>query len=66
MANLDTVEKRASGINVACPWRGAMVFAFVLFDQNDRQAAAYMYSGILAGGAAAPDPGDNFLMLGVF
>lgn len=51
MANLDTMSKRGSGINPVSPWRGAMVFSFISFGQGDRQAADYMYSGILAAGA---------------
>lgn len=56
MADLDTMVKRGSGINPACPWRGPMVFAFITFDQDDRQAADYMYAGILASAAVAGQP----------
>lgn len=46
MSNLDTMAKRASGMNPASPWRGPMVFSFISFAVGDRQAADYMYSGI--------------------
>lgn len=51
---IDSKQKRMSAINISAPWRGAMVDATeVGFTQGNRQAAAYMYSGILAGGAVA-------------
>jgi hypothetical protein len=48
VANLDTKAKRFSGIYVMESWRGAMVVPTGTVDQNERQAAAYMYSGIHA------------------
>ena len=50
---VDTKQKRFSAINVICPWRGASVDpAEAGFTQGNRQAAAFMYSGILAAAAA--------------
>lgn len=52
---MDTRQKRMSAMHPASPWRGPMVDATESgFTQGNRQAAAFMYSGILAGGAAAP------------
>ena len=53
MANLDTPLKRASGVNVGMPWRVPGKYPPTgTFTQGERQAVAYMYSGILAGPAA--------------
>ena len=49
MANLDTVAKRNSGINVSCPWRGLLPIPDGVISQTDRQAVVFMYSGISAG-----------------
>lgn len=49
----DTALKRASAINVASPWRGALPLPDGAVGQGDRQTAAFMYSGISAGEAAA-------------
>lgn len=51
MADLDTPAKRASGFHVALPWRNQKFPAIISVGQDDRQAMARMYSGILA---AAP------------
>lgn len=48
---IDTVQKRMSAINIAGPWRGAMVSAASPgFTAANRAAAAYMY------GLAAEEP----------
>jgi len=49
---IDTAAKRCSSINVSCPWRGPGIVPDVAFPQGEKQAAVYLYSGILAGGAA--------------
>lgn len=52
---MNTKQKRMSAIHIAEPWRGAMVDPTETgFTQGNRQAAAFMYSGIAAGGAVAP------------
>ena len=56
---LDTAVKRASAINVTAPWRGLLPFPDGTIDQGDRQATAYQYSGILAGGGS-PAASDAF------
>jgi hypothetical protein len=48
MANLDTRAKRESGMHPAMPWRSPMKVISGAFSQADRQACAFMYSGILA------------------
>ena len=48
MANLDTAAKRFSGINVMMPWRGIASIPDGTIAAGDRQALAYLYSGILA------------------
>lgn len=46
---IDTAQKRMSAVHHAAPWRGPLVAAAeVGFTQGNRQAAAFMYSGILA------------------
>lgn len=51
---IDSRQKRMSALNVRAPWRGPLVDAAESgFTQGNRQAADFMYSGILAGGAAA-------------
>lgn len=47
---MDTAAKRYSAINVACPWRGTNIVPDVTFPVGERQAAAFMYSGIDSGG----------------
>lgn len=61
---LDTAAKRSSAINVGSPWRSRLPLPDGTIGQNDRQAVAFMYGGILAGGAvvapAAPaQPGGS-------
>lgn len=47
---LDTAQKRMSAMNPACPWRGPVVDATESgFGVGNRQAAAFLYSGISAG-----------------
>lgn len=48
MANLDTALKRFSGIHVSQPWRGVAQIPDGTVSQRDRQAAAFLYSGILS------------------
>lgn len=51
---VDSRQKRMSAMNLMCPWRGPMVDATESgTTQGNRQAAAYLYSGILAGVVAA-------------
>lgn len=49
---LDTIDKRMSAILPLCTWRGGMVQVDLPFVQRHRQAAAYLYSGILAQSSA--------------
>ena len=52
---MDTAQKRMSAMNPASPWRGPMVAAAEAgFTQGNRQAADFMYSGILAGALTLP------------
>lgn len=53
----DTRDKRASAINVACPWRATLPAPDGTVDDGDRQAAAFLYSGVPAGTAAATGSG---------
>lgn len=51
---LDSMQKRMSAMNPNSPWRGPMVDAAESgFTQGNRQAAAYLYSGIAASGSVA-------------
>ena len=51
---LDIAQDRMAALNPACPWRGAMVDATIAsFTAGNRQAAAYLYSGIAAEAAAS-------------
>ena len=44
---VDTVQKRMSAMNPACPWRGPLVDATESgFSKGNRQAADYAYSGL--------------------
>lgn len=56
MANLDTREKRSSGLHAGLPWRGLFPLPDGTLSQADRQHASYMYSGILAAGGVVPEP----------
>lgn len=48
---IDSKQKRMSALHLASPWRGPLVDAPEAgFTQGNRQAADYLYSGILAGG----------------
>ena len=52
---MDTAQKRMSAISPGQPWRGPMVAAAEAgFTQGNRQAAAFMYSGIAAEAPAPP------------
>jgi len=53
MANLDTREKRASGVHVGLPWRWLLPLPDGAITQADRQQAAAWYAGILAAAAVA-------------
>ena len=59
---IDTAQKRMSAVHVASPWRGAMVDPTESgFTQGNRQAAAFMYSGILASGGAPAEEAVRFV-----
>ncbi|HSG69802.1 MAG TPA: hypothetical protein VLA12_05275 [Planctomycetaceae bacterium] len=54
---IDSKQKRMSAMNLACPWRGPVVDATESgTTQGNRQAAAFYYSGILAGEVETLDP----------
>ena len=53
---IDTAEKRYSAIHVTMPWRSASPIPSGAIDQADRQTIAFLYSGILAGGAVPSTP----------
>lgn len=53
MADLDTVSKRASSVQLRKPWAISPPLPDGTIDQGDRQHIALTYSGILAGAAAA-------------
>lgn len=44
----DTAAKRYAAMNISSPWRGLNVVPDVAIPQGERQAAMFMYSGILA------------------
>lgn len=51
---IDSRQKRMSALNPRASWRGPLVDATESgFTQGNRQAANFMYSGILAAGGAA-------------
>ncbi len=54
MADLDTREKRSSGIHIGLPWRGMVPLPDGDISQADRQHLAFLYSGILAGAPVIP------------
>ncbi len=62
---LDSMQKRMSAISPGSPWRGPMVDATESgFTQGNRQAAAYLYSGIAAGApVVTPNLGRLFMDL---
>ena len=43
---LDTAVKRASAINIGCPWRGILPIPDASIDLGDQQAVSFFYSGI--------------------
>lgn len=45
---IDTAAKRSSAITPSLPWRGVLPIASGTIDAAERQAAARLYSGILA------------------
>ena len=49
MPDLDTREKRASGVHVSLPWRGLLPLPDGTVSQADRQQTATFYAGIAAG-----------------
>lgn len=54
---LDTKQDRMSVVNISSPWNGPLIDPAISdFTQENRQAAAYRYSGILAGEAVEPEP----------
>ena len=50
----DTAAKRYSAMDLGGPWRGLTVVPNATIPQGERQAAMFLYSGILASGAVAP------------
>ena len=55
---IDSRQKRMSALHLASPWRGPLVDAPEAgFTQGNRQAADYMYSGILAASPTPPAAG---------
>ena len=46
----DTAAKRYSAMNMMCPWRGLRVVPDVAIPQGERQAAMFMYSGLVSDG----------------
>jgi hypothetical protein len=51
---LDSVLKRASAINIQCPWRGILPIPDNDVEQPDRQVVSLFYSGITAGEPVEP------------
>ena len=52
---MNTFQKRMSSVLMLLAFRGGLVDATEAgFTQGNRQAAAFVYSGILAGGGATP------------
>jgi hypothetical protein len=49
---VDSAQKRASALNIMCPWRSILPLPDTI-DQADRQQVTFMYSGILAGEQAS-------------
>lgn len=45
---MDTAAKRGSAMFIRSPWRKRLPLPDSTIDQGDRQATAFMYSGILA------------------
>lgn len=64
---IDSRQKRMSAMNPASPWRGPMVDATEAgFDLGNRQAANFLYSGILALVPIPPVPIQFLTKLGTF
>lgn len=53
---LDSKQKRMSAIHVTMPWRGGLVDPAESWSQVNQQAAAFLYSGILAATPVVPPP----------
>jgi hypothetical protein len=45
---IDTRNKRASAMNLMCPWRGAMPAPDSTIDDADRAMSLFLYAGIVA------------------
>ena len=56
MADLDSVSKRASSVQILIPSTLAPVIPDATIDQGDRQHIAFTYSGVLAAGGAPVGP----------
>lgn len=52
MADLDSVSKRGSSINLFSPWPKTLPIPDGTISQGDRQHTAFSYSGILATGSS--------------
>ena len=57
---VDTASKRGSAICMLCPWRAIPPIPDGTIDQGDRQHAAWMYSGILAGAPVIVTGGSDY------
>lgn len=57
---IDTRAKRGSAICVSMPWRPFLPLPDGAISQGDRQSVPFLYSGILAGGAAPVDATPHF------
>ena len=54
---LDTLAKRASALNIACPWRAVLPTPTGAVSSGDRAHVAHHYSGLVEpGGAVALQP----------
>lgn len=60
----DTPAKRYSAMSIASPWRGLNVVPDAAIPQGERQAAMYLYSGILAFNPSGSGGGDHKQFLG--
>ena len=60
---VNTRAKRSSAINLRSPWRGLWPAPDASVGQGDRQAVAFLYSGILASGAIAVQPHRRLTLL---
>lgn len=59
---VDTKNKRSSAIFPGSPWRGMLPAPDGTIDQGDRQATAFVYSGIEAGAPVveSAEPGLDY------